>query len=87
MGCGQSAQKRGEAWNHIRGSNHGVQRFEFDCGWDPEHSDVEEREITIGMSHRVNILVVVHTDRDDTIRVISARRANRKEREHYAENI
>ena len=53
---------------------------------DPKHSKLEEREWIIGESDR-GILVVVYTKRDrgDICRIISARRASRKERKNYEE--
>ncbi len=51
---------------------------------DPPHSTAEEeRYITIGMSYRQNLLVVVHCDRGHIIRIISARKATKREREKY----
>ena len=50
---------------------------------DPVHSKVEERFVTIGASHRGKLLVVVHTERGDNIRIISARVASRRERLSY----
>ena len=51
---------------------------------DPTHSSHnEERFVTIGQSHRGKLLVVVHTDRGDNIRIISARPASRRERRTY----
>lgn len=50
---------------------------------DPLHSQEEERSITIGESARAELLVVVHTDRGDAIRIISARKATRRERKDY----
>jgi uncharacterized DUF497 family protein len=50
---------------------------------DEAHSGDEERFLTIGASQSGRILVVAHTERDDTIRIISARRATRREREFY----
>jgi uncharacterized DUF497 family protein len=50
---------------------------------DEAHSEQEMRHLTIGASHRGRILVVAHTERDDTVRIISARRATRCEREFY----
>jgi uncharacterized DUF497 family protein len=47
------------------------------------HSANEKREITIGKSIYDQILVVVHTVRGRNIRIISARRANKKEKEQY----
>jgi uncharacterized DUF497 family protein len=50
---------------------------------DPEHSKTEERFVTIGSAFTGKLLVVVHTDRGDNIRIISARRASRRERKSY----
>ena len=52
---------------------------------DPVHSEDEERFIIIGRSIQQRLLVVVHTDRGDTIRIISARVANAHERKTYEE--
>ena len=52
---------------------------------DPEHSLTEERYITMGKALTGKLLVVVHTDRGDNIRIISARRASRPERRFYEE--
>ena len=54
---------------------------------DPEHSIAEERYISMGRAFNGKLLVVVHTDRGDNIRIISARRASRRERKFYEENI
>jgi uncharacterized protein len=54
---------------------------------DPEHSLLEERCVTMGRAFNGKLLVVVHTDRGDNIRIISARRANRRERKFYEEII
>jgi uncharacterized DUF497 family protein len=40
---------------------------------DPEHSTAEPRFITIGVTPAQRLLVVVHTDRAERIRIISAR--------------
>ena len=50
-----------------------------------ERSDMygELREITVGLLDGVSVIVVVHTDRDGRIRIISARRALRHERKRY----
>ena len=53
---------------------------------DPLHSIDEERLILVGMSQKNRILVVVHTEREDNIRIISARKTNRKERDYYESN-
>ncbi len=53
---------------------------------DTGHSSlVEPRFLTIGMSSRARILVVAHTEHNDTVRIISARRATRHERSFYEE--
>ncbi len=54
---------------------------------DPLHSDEEERFILIGNSTRNHLLVVVHTDRGERIRIISARKATQKERKQYEEEV
>lgn len=52
---------------------------------DPAHSELEDRLITMGRSHRGKLFVVVHTERGDNIRIISARLASRRERQMYEE--
>jgi uncharacterized DUF497 family protein len=53
---------------------------------DPDHSQTEDRFIIIGFSAFGKLLVVVHTERGDNIRIISARRASRREQRTYEEN-
>ncbi|CAN5666967.1 BrnT family toxin [soil metagenome] len=50
---------------------------------DPLHSQNENRFIITGFSNQQRYLVVVHTDRDDKIRIISARLATPSERRKY----
>lgn len=50
---------------------------------DPKHSREEQRFITMGESIGHRLLVVVHADREDAIRIISAREATGKERRQY----
>lgn len=50
---------------------------------DDEHSDMEARFISIGQSERGRVLLAVHTDHDQTIRLISCRRATAQERSYY----
>ena len=52
---------------------------------DPAHSQTEERIIILGKSHAGKLLVVVHTERGENLRIISARRASRRERKNYEE--
>ena len=54
---------------------------------DPLHSDEEDRFILIGLSKASNTLVVVHVERGSVIRIISARKATKKEQRFYEENI
>ena len=54
-------------------------------GADPDHSVDEERFVTFGVSAGRRLLAVAHTDRDDTIRIISARPVTPSERNIYEE--
>ena len=56
---------------------------------DPEHSDQEERFLLLGMSETTKICIVCHCYRksETTIRIISARKATKKEIERYARGI
>jgi len=47
----------------------------------------EQRFVTIGASNIRRLLVVVHLERRDTIRIISARTATRRERQSYEEEL
>lgn len=55
-------------------------------GDDPDHSFDEKRFVTFGMSSGGRLLVVAHTERDDAIRIITAREATREERTFYEED-
>jgi uncharacterized DUF497 family protein len=52
-------------------------------GYDPDHSDDEDRYLTMGYSAEGRLLIISHTDRGDVIRIISAREASRAERKDY----
>ena len=53
---------------------------------DPDHSTIEGRWITLGMSNKQRLLMVSHTDcGEDCIRIISARLADSRERIGYEE--
>lgn len=52
---------------------------------DPDHATEEDRFVTMGMSRKQRLLVVVHTVRRDRVRLISARTATRHERSKYEE--
>jgi uncharacterized DUF497 family protein len=52
---------------------------------DPDHAADEERFLLLGQSERQRLLVVVHAEHGDEIRIISARPATRRERQSYEE--
>lgn len=54
---------------------------------DPDHSDDEDRFVLLGLSSGLRLLVVVHCfrDEDEVIRLISARKATRRETNYYSE--
>jgi uncharacterized protein len=54
---------------------------------DPDHSEEEERFLSVGMSDGKRILLVSYTEAEDQIRLISARLATSAERKQYEENI
>ena len=52
---------------------------------DPQHSLLERRFVSIGVSSKARVLVVSHTDTGEMVRIISARRATSHERRFYEE--
>ena len=56
---------------------------------DPEHSEEEDRFLLLGMSEDANLCIVCHCYResDTVIRLISARKATKKESERYVRGI
>ncbi|MCD6312106.1 MAG: BrnT family toxin [Elusimicrobia bacterium] len=84
-----------EGKNRINRKRHGIsfeeaQTVFFDDiaieYFDPEHSADENRFILVGLSVRLRVLVVCHCYRegDSIIRIISARKATKKERRVYS---
>ncbi len=57
--------------------------------YDPDHSLEEERFLLLGLSYKLKILIVVHCIKDEgnEIRIISARKASKKEQKQYGEYI
>ena len=53
---------------------------------DPDHSQEEKREIIIGHSAERRLLLVCFIERDDRVRIISARETTKGERQNYEEN-
>ena len=51
--------------------------------YDIDHADNEHRYIIIGQSQKGQLLIVSYTERKNVIRLISARKATRREREDY----
>ena len=54
--------------------------------FDPDHSEDEERYVSMGISVERRLLVVVHTERGESIRLISCRKATSAERKAYEKN-
>ena len=54
---------------------------------DPGHSEGEQRFVSMGMSERRRLLVVAHTEWGERIRIISARRATRREQRDYEQEV
>jgi uncharacterized DUF497 family protein len=52
---------------------------------DRDHSDEEDREITIGLTTKHRVVFISHRPRGDRTRIIGARKATRKERKQYEE--
>jgi uncharacterized DUF497 family protein len=53
--------------------------------YDPDHSEAEERYLIVGRSNQGKILIVSYTEREDSIRIISARKVTKAERKVYEE--
>jgi len=58
--------------------------------FDPDHSETEDRWITMGISVKGRLLIVIHTFREEnddaiTIRIISSRKATKRETKTYGE--
>jgi len=55
--------------------------------YDPDHSQEEDRYLTVGVSTNGRLLMIAHTDRGGRIRIISARDLTRTERDAYETEI
>jgi uncharacterized protein len=82
--------------NQVNYRKHGISFEEATTAWfddcalvvlDPEHSVGEQREWIIGASDWKNLMVVVFTQRGNRIRIISARPANKRERDGYVRQL
>ena len=83
MGWSKSEVKCHCTWSFFRRSSNNILRSIFDNFFDELHSDFEDRFVSLGESDQQRILLVIHTDRDAVIRIISVRIATRKERQTY----
>jgi uncharacterized DUF497 family protein len=50
---------------------------------DPDHSEGEQRLITVGVSSQDRLLVIAHTERGNVVRIINARAATAHERKRH----
>lgn len=84
--------------NRINQKKHGLSFYEASTVFfderailfdDPEHLEYEDRFLLLGMSERANVCIVCHCYRvsDTVIRIISARKATKKEADRYARGI
>ena len=58
--------------------------------FDPDHSETEDRWVTMGISEKGRLLIVIHTFREESegdvsIRIISSRKATKQETKTYGE--
>jgi len=79
-------QKHGVSFEEAQTAFFDDNAIEFD---DPDHSFEEDRYLLLGFSQTLKILVVCHCYRDDQsiIRIISARKATKKEQKAYFRGI
>lgn len=81
-----SNKARSNAFQHGVGFQEAVPVFRdelaaiFEDAW---HSDDEDREIIVGHSQQNRLLVVIFMQRSESIRIISARKATRRESEAH----
>ena len=72
-------RKHGVSFAHAEQALHDQKAITIE---DPDATD-EQRFVTLGMDALGRVLVVVHAERDERIRIISARKASRGERRQY----
>ncbi len=75
-------KKHGISFEEARASFYDENAIQF---FDPDHSDEEDRFILLGVSHKLNTLVVCHCFKEEetTVRIISARKADKDEAKVY----
>lgn len=74
--------KHGISFEEARATFYDENAIQF---FDPDHSDEEDRFILLGISHKLNTLVVCHCFREQetSVRIISARKADKDEENFY----
>jgi len=77
-----NVKKHGISFDEARTTFYDENAVQF---FDPDHSDDEDRFILLGVSHKLNTLVVCHCFREEetTVRIISARKADKDEANVY----
>ena len=77
-----NVKKHGISFDEARKTFYDENAVQF---FDPDHSDDEDRFILLGISHKLNTLVVCHCFREGetTVRIISARKADKDEANIY----
>lgn len=76
--------------NHTVSFNEATTVFDDECGitiYDPDHSETEDRFILFGRSSMNRFLMVVHTDINDVVRIITSREMTQNERSGYEKEI
>ncbi|MFQ5597953.1 MAG: BrnT family toxin [Nitrospiria bacterium] len=75
-------RKHGVSFSEARSAFFDEDAIQF---FDPDHSEDEDRFILLGMSFKLQTLIVCHCFREDEriIRIISARKADKKEMQSY----
>jgi len=77
-----NVKKHGISFEEARTTFYDENAVQF---FDPDHSDKEDRFILLGLSHKLNALVVCHCfrEKESTVRIISARKADKDEENVY----
>ena len=87
MGPQKSNIQLFEARRVIRGGTHVFREPLARIFDDEDHSIEEQREIIIGYLVKERLLIVCFTAQGESVRIFSARRATRRERKEYEENV
>lgn len=85
MGYGEGDGKSSKARRFFRGSASVFSDPNATAYEDPDHSTTEKRCLTFGTSAQGRLLVVSYANQGDRIRIITARKVTRRERDVYEE--